>query len=139
MDAGWLYKMPVTGLSLGLAAQNLGPKMKFLDEGSGLPLTASAGAGYAVLENVLLSFDVNRRVTEKKTVFSFGSEYGVFNSLFMRAGYLKSAVSGGNSPADSSGFKAGFGFKLRSFSLDYAVSPFGDIGKAHRLSLGAGF
>lgn len=139
VDAGWQYKALVKGLNLGLAVQNLGPKMKFMDEDSALPLTARAGMGYMVLDNILLAFDVNRQVNEKKTVFSFGSEYAVFNSFSMRAGYLKSAVSGGNSMADSGGFKAGFGFKLRGFNLDYAVTPFGDIGKAHRISLGAGF
>lgn len=139
VDAGWQYKTPVKGLSMGLAVHNLGPKMKFIDEGSSLPLTASGGMGYKVLDNILLSFDVNRQVNEKKTVFSFGSEYGVLNSLFMRAGYLKSAVSGGNSLANSDGLKAGFGFKFRSFNFDYAITPFGDIGKAHGISLGARF
>jgi hypothetical protein len=138
VDAGWQYK-PVNTLSLGLAIQNLGPKLKFMDEGSALPLTARIGAGYTVLGNMLISFDVNRQVNEKRTIFSFGSEYAIFDSFFMRAGYLKSAVSGGRSLADSGGFKAGFGFKLRKFSFDYAVAPFGDIGKAHRISLGAGF
>lgn len=139
VDAGWQYRMPVKGLGLGFSVQNLGPKMKFLDEGSALPLTASAGAGYALLDNVLLSLDVSRQVNEKKTVFSFGSEYAVFNSLFMRAGYLDSGISTDSRTSDAGGFKAGFGLKLRGFSLDYAVTPFGDIGKAHRLSLGAGF
>ena len=139
VDAGWQYKTPVKGLGLGFAVQNLGPKMKFIDEGSSLPLTARAGMGYAVLDNILLSFDVDRQINEKKTVFSFGSEYAVFNSFSMRAGYLKNTVSGGNSLADSGGFKAGFGLKLRGFNLDYAVTPFGDIGKAHTISLGAGF
>lgn len=138
VDAGWQYKMPVKGLSLGFAAQNLGPKMKFLDEGSALPLTARAGAGYVLLDNVLISFDVSRQINEKVNVFSIGSEYAVFNSLFMRAGYLGNAVPGGNL-ADAGGFKAGFGLKLKGFNLDYAVTPFGDIGKAHRISLGAGF
>ena len=125
VDAGWQYKAPVKGLGLGFAVQNLGPKIKFIDEGSALPLTARAGMGYAVLDNVLLSFDVNRQINEKKTIFSFGSEYAVFNSFSMRAGYLKNAVSGGNSLADAGGLKAGFGFKLRGFNLDYAVTPFG--------------
>lgn len=138
VDAGWQYKMPVKGLGLGFAVQNLGPRMKFLDEGSSLPLTARAGAGYMLLDNVLFSLDLSRQVNEKKTVFSFGSEYAVFNSLFLRAGYLASAVSGG-SIADAGGLKAGFGFILRNFNLDYAVTPFGDIGRAHRISLGAGF
>jgi len=139
VDAGWQYRMPVKGLGLGFSVQNLGPKMKFLDEGSALPLTASAGAGYSLLDNVLLSLDVSRQVNEKKTVFSFGSEYAVFNSLFMRAGYLASSTTGGSGITDVGGFKAGFGLKLKGFNLDYAVTPFGDIGKAHRLSLGAGF
>ena len=139
VDAGWQYRTPVKGLGLGLAVQNLGPEMKFLDEGSSLPLTARAGAGYALPGNILLSLDVSREVNERKTIVSFGSEYAAFGSLFMRAGYLASAVSGGNSLADAGGFKAGFGFKLGNFNLDYAVTPFGDIGKAQRISFGAGF
>lgn len=139
VDAGWQYRTPVKGLGLGFAVQNLGPKMKFLDEGSALPLTASAGAGYMLLDNVLLSLDLSRQVNEKRTVFSVGSEYAVFNSLFMRAGYLASAATSVTGIADAGGFKAGFGLKLNGFNLDYAVTPFGDIGKAHRLSLGAGF
>ncbi len=139
VDAGWQYEMPVKGLGLGFAVQNLGPKLKFLDEGSALPLTASAGAGYMLLDNVLLSLDVSRQVSEKSAVFSLGSEYAVFNSVFMRAGYLTSAASGGSGLADTGAFKAGFGLKLKGFNLDYAVTPFGDIGKAHRISLGAGF
>ncbi|HCC47152.1 MAG TPA: hypothetical protein DEQ38_03415 [Elusimicrobia bacterium] len=139
VDAGWQYKTPVKGLGLGFAVQNLGPKMQFLDEGSALPLTARAGAGYMLLDNVLLSVDVSRQVNEKKTVFSFGSEYAVFDTLFMRAGYLAGAAAGVSGVADAGGFKAGFGFKLRGMALDYAVTPFGDIGKTHRLSLGAAF
>ena len=139
VDAGWQYKMPVKGLGLGFAVQNIGPKMKFMDEGSALPLTARAGIGYAVLDNILLSFDVNRQINEKKTIFCFGSEYAVFNSFFMRAGYLKSAVSGDNSLMDSDGFKTGFGLKFSGFNLDYAITPFGNIGKAHNISFGAKF
>lgn len=139
IDVGWQYKALIKGLSIGLAMQNLGPKMKFMDEGSALPLTARAGMGYMVLDNILLSFDVNRQVNDKKTVFSFGSEYALFSSLFIRAGYLKNAVSGGSILAANDGFKAGFGFKLSSFNLDYAVTPFGDIGRAHTVSLGVGF
>lgn len=138
VDVGWQYKMPIKDLSMGFAAQNLGPKLKFMDEGSALPLTARAGAGYMLLDNVLLSFDISRQINEKKNVFSIGSEYAVFNSLFIRAGYLGSAIPGGNL-ADTGGFKTGFGLKLKGFNLDYAVAPFGDIGKAHRISLGAGF
>jgi len=138
VDAGWQYKA-LKALSLGFAVQNLGPTMKFLDEGSSLPLTARAGAGYMLLDNVLFLFDVSRQVNEKRTVFSFGSEYAVFGSLFMRAGYLGEAAAGGSSLADTGGFKAGFGFRLKRLNLDYAVTAFGDVGKTHRLSLGAKF
>jgi hypothetical protein len=139
LDAGWRYKMPVKGLNIGFAVQNLGPKMKFIDERSSLPLSARFGAGYKIVDNILLAFDVNRRINEKKTVFCFGSEYSVFNSFFIRAGYINSGVSGAISLADYSGFKAGFGIKLRNLNLDYAITPFSGIGKAHTLSLGAGF
>ena len=109
VDAGWQYKTPVKGLGLGFAVQNLGPKMQFLDEGSALPLTARAGAGYMLLDNVLLSVDVSRQVNEKKTVFSFGSEYAVFDTLFMRAGYLAGAAAGVSGVADAGGHRLSLG------------------------------
>ncbi|HNT96956.1 MAG TPA: PorV/PorQ family protein [Elusimicrobiales bacterium] len=140
VDAGWQYRTPVKGLGLGFAVQNLGPEMKFLEEGSSLPLTARAGAGYALPCNILLSLDVSREVNERKNVVSFGGEYAVFSSVFLRAGYLNdTAAAGGSGLTGAGALKAGFGFKLRDFSLDYAAAPFGDAGKAQRISLGARF
>lgn len=80
-----------------------------------------------------------RRLYTTEQSLKAGTVARIDHHLFMRAGYLKNAVSSGNSLADSGGFKAGFGLKLKNFNIDYAVTPFGDIGKAHRLSLGAGF
>ena len=135
VDAGWRCATRVNGLSLGFAVQNLGPKLKYIDEGDALPLTARAGFGLRLMDNVLLAFDVDRRVHEGRTVVSLGSEFAAFNSLSLRAGYMR----GGNGLDGANVFKTGFGLKARGFNLDYAVVPFGDIGKSHRVTLGMAF
>lgn len=135
VDAGWRFATRINGLSLGLAVQNLGPKLKYIDEAGSLPLTARAGVGLRLMENVLLALDVDRRVNEKRTVVSLGSEFAALNSLYLRAGYMR----GESSLDGTSIFKTGFGLKARGFNLDYAVTPFGDIGKSHRVTLGVAF
>jgi len=139
VDAGWRCATRVNGLSLGLAVQNLGPKLKYIDEADALPLTARAGVGLRLMDNVLLALDVDRRVNEKRTVVSLGSEFAAFNSLYLRAGYMRDASSGVGRADGGYGFKTGFGLKARGFNLDYAVTPFGDIGKSHRVTLGMAF
>ncbi|MEA3307515.1 MAG: hypothetical protein U9Q34_07000 [Elusimicrobiota bacterium] len=65
-DIGGIYKSGIKGLNFGLSAQNIGPKMKFIDEGDSLPLTIRTGASYAVLGNINLSIEADRFVKEKK-------------------------------------------------------------------------
>lgn len=139
VDAGWRCASRISGLSFGFAVQNIGPGMKFMEEADPLPLTARAGMGFRVMDNVLLAFDVDRRVHEKSTVLSLGSEFAAFKSLFLRAGYMRDASGGENRLDGGDGFKTGFGLKARGFSLDYAVTPFGDIGRSHRVTLGVAF
>jgi len=38
-----------------------------------------------------------------------------------------------------SGLGAGLGLRMRGYNLDYAFTPFGELGNVQRLSLGARF
>ena len=50
------------------------------------------------------------------------------------------AVSGGSGGLSAlCGLAAGFGVKAYGYSLDYAITPFGELGNVQRLSLGARF
>ena len=65
----------------------------------------------------------------------------------LRTGYNSKAAKAGKS-TDTKGLKAldnlrglsaGFGAELAGFKLDYAFTPYGELGNAQRLTLTAGF
>ncbi len=143
VDLGGLYKTPIRGLGLGLAVQNLGPGLKFLEERSSLPLSFTAGAGYRLPGmGMLLALDVKYMLYDKKTSVSVGTEYSVFSFVTLRAGYL-AALTGGTGAGDfkraSNSMGAGFGLKLRGIGADYAFTPFGELGNTQRFSLSMRF
>jgi len=136
------------GLRLGAAVQNVGPGLKFLDETDALPLTVAGGAGYRVgRSGLLLALDVKTLPLEGRTTVSLGTEYAMFSALSIRAGYL-SALAAGDAAAggvatqrawDLSGFGAGLGLRVGSYTLDYSFTPSGELGSVQRISLGAKF
>ena len=136
-DIGGIYKTSLKGLNLGFSAQNIGSKMKFIDEGDSLPLTIRTGVSYAILGNVVLSMEADRFIKEKKTTVSAGVEYTVLNSLSVRTGYLKDLNM--ESLKMGTGISGGFGLMIRKFQFEYAVTPFGELGDSQRFTLGMSF
>jgi hypothetical protein len=137
-DFGLQYRVKSKGLNLGVSVQNIGPKMRFIKEYSPLPLTLRTGIAYSIGSNILFLFDVTRYLYDRRTVFSIGTEYVIFDSFFVRAGYNNN-FSNCNDLIKCVDFKSGFGIRLKNFNFDYALSPFGDISKVHILSIGARF
>ncbi len=150
LDAGGMYALdrlgPGTPL-LGLALQNLGPGMRFLDTKNDLPLTLAAGAGYALPLGLTLAADFRYRPYARKWEASVGTEYAVLSFAALRFGYAsrtvgaRSAASGGalGELSGLSGLGAGFGIRLSGYTLDYSFSPAGELGSVQRFSLGARF
>ncbi|GEM_PF-657857 len=63
-----------------------------------------------------------------------GAEFSLQGQVFLRVGYqvpLSDEALGGLTD-----LTAGAGFHLSDFSLDYAFLPYGDLGVAHRVSIG---
>ncbi|MFH1784302.1 MAG: PorV/PorQ family protein [bacterium] len=149
VDIGQMYSISSTGLSLGLAVRNIGPKMKFIEEEYSLPLTVSLGAAYKILGIANIGMDIQYQVIDEKTNVSFGTEYAPVGMLSLRAGYLMKLLSPGSETGSIagmnsdlgalSGLGAGFGMKLGGTSLDYAFVPYGDLGNTHRLSISSQF
>jgi hypothetical protein len=128
--AGTIAGSPV---SLALAVHNLGAPMKYIDQEDPLPLTLSAGMMIGVLPGVNLALDASRLVHDGETSFSIGSEYIALPGLSLRSGYLAETGAGGL--GNGAGFNAGVGIMLMDARLDYAVTPFGELGAAQRISL----
>ncbi len=66
-----------------------------------------------------------------------GLEYGLFSQFFLRAGYQQPLTD--NGIGGLTGLSAGLGLVFSGFVFDYAFLPYGDVGSAHRVTLGFQF
>ena len=150
-DIGLLYRFKGTPYSAGASVVNLGTKVKFEEESFPLPLKLKAGvaANFSSLR-LLLALDAELPGYGPAAARA-GVEYRGLDAIALRLGY-KTTASGqrdavlGRGFGDSVsgvagmyGFFAGAGFHYSSFTLDYALLPYGDLGTAHRFSVGLKF
>ena len=122
---------------LGLTAQNLGTRMKLYSESFDLPRTYRGGAAYRVKDIAWLTAEVVK-AGQSDTAFAAGTEgeyaFSAKETVFARAGYRA-----GRSRNAGSGISAGVGLRSNDLRVDYAFSPFGDLGDTHRISLSLKF
>jgi len=136
-DIGGMYFIPNTKLILGVNVQNLGTQMKFVEESFPLPLNVKIGAAYKTLGNAMtIVTDVNRPRDGDINV-GLGTEYKIMGIVNLRIGYRY--TMGGNDLGSLSGLRTGIGIDIRDYKLDYAFTPYGELGQAHRVSLLASF
>ena len=130
-DVGALYAVPqVKGLSVGAAAQNLGPTVKFQAAKENLPLNVRLGGAYlfdVLGQKSALSFDVTKERSQGALI-AVGAETVLAKMMPIRAGFNTTNNAG-------PGVTAGVGWVYRNFALDYAFAPFGELGMAHRVSV----
>lgn len=125
---------PVTA---GFAVQNLGPGIKFTDRRYGLPLVFRAGVSGRLQDSgTLLALDVEKPV-DNYPALAAGAEFPLTQRLALRAGYKCRLY--GNEEGDWSGFSAGAGVFFDRAVFDYAFTPFGALGNAHRFSISVKF
>lgn len=136
-DAGLLFRdpgRPVTELALAL--RNFGPPLKQGSQKAPLPAELSGGLKwkYARDFNIFLE---GRMPADHSPYLLFAGEWFIGSSpssgLFLRSGlnfrnYEDHGFMGS--------FAGGFGLKLGGFTADYAFSPYGELGAAHRMTLG---
>ncbi|HBL15714.1 MAG TPA: hypothetical protein DD417_02835 [Elusimicrobia bacterium] len=123
----------------GAAARNVGPGLRFAERTSPLPLTFATGLARRVGGSLLLSAEVRHRPYAGRTTFSIGTEYSLLSALSLRAGYNhQQSAAGAGSPL-MGGLGGGLGLRWGRFAVDYALTPFGELGNVQRLSLRAGF
>lgn len=133
VDLGALVKTGIANLNVGVAVRNLGPQMKFINEGYNLPLTLAAGINYS-LPKITLTSDLN--YYESKVTVGVGIEYRVINALALDLGYK---AGKDNKLEGLAGLSAGIGFNLSKINLSYAWVPYGELSDTHRVSLGVKF
>ena len=136
-DLGGLYTFSDIPLSLGFNAQHLGPRVTFIEEAFGLPVTFRLGAAYKPWNEVLVLTTDIIRPADNDIAVGVGTGYTIGNILQLRTGYRYQI--GGNDLGAISGLTGGFGLTLLRFQVDYALVPFGVLGLTHRFSLVANF
>lgn len=132
VDGGALFDVPgADGLRLGFSVLNLGAPVRFQAASEGLPATARLGGawGFALpgYKNTL-ALDLLKQGTDKPRL-AFGAETAAAGGLSLRLGYTTRIDAG-------IGLTAGVGWKGDSWSFDYAIAPYGDLGLTHRVGAG---
>ncbi|MFH0948138.1 MAG: PorV/PorQ family protein [Elusimicrobiota bacterium] len=132
VDFGSLYHVTTLPLSFGLVAQNIGAKLKFVEEKGDLPRNIKFGTAVKLFnEKVTVASDINFPI-DNDNYFSVGGEWWLLDLLALRAGY-RSKMDLGN------GLTFGVGFKINGMQVDYAFADYGIFKDTHRMSLTARF
>ncbi len=131
-DAGAMYRTPLTGLKLGVAATDIGTKARLAIENYGLPWQARIGWRYdRDFAGITLGVTQDFIISEfEKPGIAAGVEFRPVDLLALRVGYRT-----GSDYAGFSGFRAGLGISWQGLGVDYAFAPYGKLGASHRLAI----
>ena len=117
----------------GLSAANIGGKLELGSTSFDVPLILRAGAARLIREQFWVMADVVKNGAGDATLGTGAEAEFELNreeSFFIRAGYRN-----GRSANAGSGFSCGGGLHNKDLRLDYAFSPYGDLGTTHRFTL----
>ncbi len=145
-DFGILYNTGFHSVRLAASVQNFGPNVRYAEEKNSIPLGLRVGiAANLVGEDALLMPMENSRLGVAFDLFQpndytqqahAGVEYEYAGMFALRAGYKFNY--------DADGFTAGLGVRQTlagtRFSIDYSYGALDyELGRVHRISIGAGF
>jgi hypothetical protein len=156
-DAGMRLDLPRLNLSLGLAAQHIGPRMLLEKDCADLPFLIRAGLAYRVAfprynllgaltgrprpqtvfggadpaHELLFLLDVPARFSEEAVELAAGLEYSYGDRLALRGGY-RTILQG--AAWESRIYTAGAGVSVMSLRIDYAMEIL-SFSVLHRIGL----
>jgi hypothetical protein len=145
-DAGLLYMIPESRLSIGASVRTLGAQLSsFAGVSEPLPVDLSIGASI-VPRGIPLLLNLNfhkltanvESFSSRFRSFTLGGEFTLSRHLQFRVGYnndLRADLKTGGT-SGMAGFSGGLGLRVSSYSIDYALSSLGAIGSIHRISIG---
>lgn len=127
VDGGLLLSVPtLPGLSFGAAVLNAGPDVRFYRDREKLPLTGRGGLSYEHRGTAVAVDVVKERHDEVRV--AAGLERVFFKTVALRAGY--------NGRNDAGiGIVGGAGWTWKGLGVDYAFTPYGELGLGHRISV----
>jgi len=137
LDLGVLYRSRVPGLTAGAAVLNLGTQTgAFIDEKDPLPTEIRIGGAYRPAPFAVGVLDVAVPFDNDPSL-RLGAEVLPHPLFTIRAGYntLGSQLKVGSEKDVLGGMSFGMGATWQKMRVDYAYSPYVELGSAHRVSL----
>ncbi len=132
-DLSFLMTGIVPDMTVGLTLKNLGMPIIFIEKAHPLPMIGEVGVSYWLLnKDLLLTLDMCKPFRQEMS-FKFGTEYNFGKIIFLRAGYKY--LQFGNDLGPLSGLTCGLGAEISDYKLDYAFTPYADLGNVHRVSV----
>lgn len=134
-DFGTLYDTGFQSLRIGMAIQNIGSEMQYLERSAKLPTMFRVGMSMNVYESasmrVLSAADFSHPPDNNEHA-NVGTEVGYKDFLYFRGGY--------GFGYDAEGLSLGLGFKVPTSlnseaTIDYAFSDMSYLGSVHRISI----
>ncbi len=134
-DFGTLYDTGYRSLKIGMAIQNIGSEMKFIQDSVKMPTVFRVGMSMKLYEsgnNLIITAGEFSHPPDNNERASWGMEYGFKEFFFARGGY--------QFKYDLETYSAGLGFKVATSlnsegRLDYAYTDMGSLPGVHRLSV----
>ncbi|MBN1895330.1 PorV/PorQ family protein [bacterium] len=129
LDAGFLCRTPVSGLTCGAVVQNLGKTGSLRSEDIPLPFTVKAGAAWSFRALRLDWKACVDGIREKEVVRAHAGLEAASGRVWLRCGY--------QAGYENRGLTAGLGLKTSRFRLDYGYMPVGSsLGDVHLFTFG---
>ena len=135
IDLGTLYDVGTLGMKIGMAIQNMGSQIKFIDRAARIPPIFRVGTAATLFQSsdqkLVGSFEFSHPPDNAERL-NVGGEYSFHRYVFLRGGY--------NINYDSEGMAAGVGFHFPvsiagKADLDYSYTDMKILGASHRFSL----
>ncbi|MFW6134475.1 MAG: PorV/PorQ family protein [Elusimicrobiota bacterium] len=137
VDAGGycrLMKDKLNKLNAGISVQNIGGKLKYLENEENLPVTARLEIGYCRMfsgDKLNIGFDMPYNINEEEIFMALGGEYTYKNMVTARTG-VELNLSG---TENDSAFNFGIGINLSRYSIDYSVGLTDALDMPQRIGL----
>ncbi|MBD3347752.1 MAG: PorV/PorQ family protein [Candidatus Eisenbacteria bacterium] len=136
LNMGLLYGLMENQVQLGVAARNLGTKIKIDEEEDEQNLTFAGGVSYSTMKDQIPNVDLMIGADallpkDQDVMFGVGGEIWLYQTLALRAGYQSGSEFGNLS--------YGAGFRYSDFQLDYTYADYEDWEATHRISLTMAF
>jgi hypothetical protein len=135
VDFGTLYYTGFKSLAFGMSVRNFSNELKYEDEGFQLPLTFTMGLSMDLLDllankpagmKLKAAVDAVHYRSHPEQI-NIGMEYTLFDMIHFRGGY--------RTANDLDDLTFGFGISKFGLVIDYASTPFGDIGNVERFTV----